>query len=335
MLRNKEIRQYLVATGAATLLIVIISSFFVSYNAVVLIIVSSVLIVSISYYYKIQRYKEIEMLSGYLRQISAGDYGLDVRDNYEGELSILKNNIYKVTVMLAEHNELLHRDKLKLQDAISDISHQLKTPLTSMMMMIDLMSEPQLPENKRKEFTNHVQIQLERIEWLLSSLLKMAKIDAGTAGLKNEEVHMHMVVRKALNSLAVPIELKEIELIIAGDEDVTFTGDLNWTAEAVLNILKNNVEHVPHGGKLEIAYSENTLFTQLMLIDNGMGIPKDELPYLFQRFFKGKHASDGSTGIGLAMAHSIITNQRGVIEVQSKEGEGTVFTIKFYKQDAI
>ena len=278
------------------------------------------------------RYREIERLSGYLRQISSGDYTLDVRDNYEGELSILKSDIYKVTRKLAEHGSLLENDKAKLTNAISDISHQLKPPLTSMMVMGDLLQDNRLDETKRTEFTRNIQVQLERMEWLVSSLLKLSKIDAGTITFKKEKVLVADLVRRAVEPLVVPMEIKMQSLHVEGDENATFIGDFNWSAEALINIIKNCVEHTGDGGNISVAYSENALFTEISIRDNGKGISKEDLPYIFKRFYKGKNASEDSVGIGLAMAYSIITSQQGDIKVSSEPGVGSFFQIKFYKQ---
>ncbi|MDF2649842.1 MAG: histidine kinase [Paenibacillus sp.] len=331
MLRNPEIKIMLVVMCSISLLGMVIASFY-SIFAVVMVFILSASLIGSSFLFTRRRYRDIEMLSGYLRQISGGDYSLDVRDNQEGELSILKNDIYKVTLMLSEQSSILQHDKIQLIDAISDISHQLKTPLTSMMVMADLLSDVELPIGKRKEFTHNITIQLERIDWLVSSLLKLSKMDAGTIPFKKEQITVKRLIQKALEPVLIPMDIKGQALSTDGDETVTFLGDLNWTAEALINILKNGVEHTHEGGEIVISFSENALFTEIIIADNGKGIPRGELPYIFKRFYKGRLASEGSIGIGLAMAHSIITNQNGVIEVKSEEGKGTQFHIKFYKQ---
>jgi signal transduction histidine kinase len=170
------------------------------------------------------------------------------------------------------------------------------------------------------------------MEWLVSSLLKLSKIDAGTIEFKKEKVLVAPLVQKAVEPLLIPMDIKMQSLSVKGDEKTAFTGDFNWTAEALINIIKNCVEHTAEGGEISIVFSENALFTEVSISDNGKGITKEDLPYIFKRFYKGKNASDDSVGIGLAMAHSIITNQQGDIEVTSQPGVGTKFQIKFYKQ---
>ncbi|MFM1652874.1 sensor histidine kinase [Brevibacillus sp. B_LB10_24] len=331
MLRNREI-QILLLFMCTVSVAAILAAAFLSSAAAALVFITSALLMGSSLLFTRWRYREIEKLAYYLRQISSGNDSLDVRDNQEGELSILKNDIYKVTLKLSEQRSLLQQDKMQLTDAISDISHQLKTPLTSMTVMADLLSDPKLPVAKRMEFTHNIRVQLERIDWLVSSLLKLSKIDAGTIPFKQDQVKVEELVRKALGPVLIPMDIKSQTVSVMGDDKVTFLGDLNWTAEAVINILKNCVEHTPEGGQIAIRFSENTLFTEIVITDNGTGIPKEDIPYIFKRFYKGKNASEGSIGIGLAMAHSIIARQNGVIDVSSSSEGGAQFRIKFYKQ---
>lgn len=331
MLRNREIRLLLLTMGSISL-VAIVAAAFISAETVGITAIISALLIGCSLFYTRYRYREIEKLSNYLRQISSGDYSLDVRDNQEGELSILKNDIYKVTLMLSEQSALLQEDKIKLTNAISDISHQLKTPLTSMTVMADLLSDPDIHVEKRMEFTRNITIQLERIGWLVSSLLKFSKIDAGTILFKKDPIRVNKLVQKSLEPMLIPIDIKEQRVLIEGEDSTEIVGDLNWTAEAIINILKNCVEHTPEGGEITISFTENALFTEIVIADNGKGIPKAEIPYIFKRFYKGKNANEDSVGIGLALAQRIITEQNGTIDVLSEEGIGTQFKIKFYKQ---
>ena len=331
MLRNREIRILIIVLTVISASMIAVVYLFPDVAGIA-VIIATLLILSTTLIFTRWRYREIEKLSIYLQKISSGDYTLDVRDNYEGELSILKNNIYKVTLMLAEQGELLKQDKIHLTEAISDISHQLKTPLTSMTVMTDLLSDAKLPDEKRVEFTHNISTQLERIEWLVTSLLKLSKIDAGTVTFKRDKINVKKLIEKALDPLRIPIEVKEQTIIVTGEEQVNFVGDTNWPAEALINILKNCVEHTQEGGTIELSFTENVLYTELIIKDNGKGIVKEDLPYLFNRFFKGKNASEDSIGIGMAMAHSIVTNQNGHLDVTSEQGRGTIFRIKFYQQ---
>ena len=281
--------------------------------------------------FTIKRYRQISQLSIYLNRIASGEYGLDLRDNVEGELSALKNDIYKVTVMLAHQADLLQKDKLYQADTLADISHQLKTPLTSMMVMTDLLEQPDLPAEKRREFTGHIRSQLQRMEWLISSLLKLSKLDAGTIRFKKEQVFLPKLIEKATEHLMLLMDVKQQTLVLDGDPQTYFLGDPDWSAEAMTNLIKNCIEHTPSGGTIHIQYESSILATQIIISDTGEGVSKEDLPHIFERFYKGKNSSRDSVGIGLAMAKNIIQRQNGTIEATSEIGKGMTFTIKFYR----
>lgn len=273
---------------------------------------------------------QVTGLSGYLRRIDAGDYSLDVRDNGEGSFSLLKNDIYKVTVRLREQAELLQKEKTALSNLIADISHQIKTPLTSMGVLADLLAEDP-PEQDRRAFVERLRSQLGRIQWLVTALLKMARLDAGTAAFKSEAVDVRQLIDRALEPLQIPLEIKNQRLEVHGDDGVSFTGDLNWSAEALTNVVKNCVEHTPDGGKIEISYDANTLYTEIIISDDGEGIVSRDLPNIFNRFYRGENAGENSIGIGLALAKAIFTAQGGDITVSSQHGMGTSFVIRIFR----
>lgn len=334
MLRNKEYRNMLMTMLGITLLGGIFSYFLVNSTAGIILLACGLLLIGVAVLFTKHRYHNIEKLSGYLRKIYGGDYTLDIRDNKEGELSLLKNEIYKITLILLKQTELLKSEKEQLTVALSDISHQLKTPLTSMMVMVDLLNKDTLMPEKRKEFSKNLEQQLERMEWLLTSLLKLAKLDAGTIILKEEQLPVSSIINQVMNPLLIPMELKNQTLRVDGNASVTFTGDRNWTVEALINIVKNCIEHTQPGGTISIHYDENPIYTEIKISDNGCGIHRDDLPFVFKRFYKGKNAGEESVGIGLAMAKSIISSQNGDISVSSTENKGTCFHIKFYKKPA-
>lgn len=330
MIRNREVRIYfIIAFIVSTIAVACI--FFLNVLAGIISFIAFVILFVSSFWFIKREYGELEKLSGYLRRICNGEYSLDIRDNEEGELSILKNEIYKVTLMLSKQGELLKKEKMQLADAISDISHQLKTPLTSMRVMSDLLSNNDLESEKRIEFTNNIEMQLDRMQWLLTSLLKLSKIDAGTVSFKKDRVAVSELIRKSTEPLLIPIEIKNQTLVIEGGSNVSFIGDLYWTTEALINIIKNCIEHTGEDGRISIFFDENPLFTEIKILDNGSGIEKEDLPYIFKRFYKGKNAGEDSVGIGLAMAKTIVTSQNGDINVSSRKNEGTCFIIKFYK----
>ncbi|NLW01286.1 MAG: HAMP domain-containing histidine kinase [Clostridiales bacterium] len=328
-LRNREIKNF-----AAVVLILsaalVAAGFMISIKAGVLVLITAFLLCLAFFAFTIYRYRQIRKLSDYLRRICAGEHSLDIRDNVEGELSILKNEIYKVTLMLSEYNKQLQHEKLRLSEHMADISHQLKTPLTSMMVLADLLGNRGLPPEKRHEFTVRISSQLKRIEWLVSSLLKMARLDAGVIKMKREEVNVRTLIENALKTLLIPMEIKEITCSVTGEDKVLIC-DLQWTTEAIINILKNCIEHTQKHDKIEITAEDNPIYFEIRISDNGPGIAKEDLPHIFTRFYKGKNASPDSVGIGLAMAKSIIKEQNGDITVKSREGSGTTFFIRLYK----
>jgi len=327
MLRNTELRNFALLLSALTVFFSALG--FAAGTAAGVIALCGCLVLSFCFtLFTLHRYKQIANLSGYLKRINSGDYALDVRDNVEGELSILKSELYKVTVMLRENNNQLKRDKAALQNALSDISHQLKTPLTSMFMMTDLLCDGQLPDEKRREFTDRLRLQLERIQWLVSSLLKLSRLDAKTVSFKPAAVSAKTLLSKAFAPLLIPIEIKNQSLKI-DDGGITVFCDENWTAEALVNILKNCVEHTPEGGGLTVTCTSNPMFTQITVKDSGPGIIPDDLPHIFSRFYRGKNASADSVGIGLAMAYAIVTEQGGSIDASNHPQGGSVFTLRF------
>jgi signal transduction histidine kinase len=272
---------------------------------------------------------QVAGLSAYLRQIEAGHYALDVRDNGEGSFSLLKNDLYKVTVRLREQAELLQKDKTALSDLIADISHQIKTPLTSLGVLADLLAEDP-PEEDRRAFVERLRTQLGRIQWLVAALLKLARLDAGTAAFRSEPVDVHRLIERALEPLQIPLEIKKQRLEVHGEADASFTGDLNWSAEALTNVVKNCVEHTPEGGRIEIRYGANALYAEIIVSDDGGGIASRDLPNIFNRFYRGENAGENSVGIGLALAKAILTAQGGDISVRSERGVGTSFNIRVF-----
>jgi signal transduction histidine kinase len=268
-------------------------------------------------------------LSAYLRHIDAGDYALDVRDNGEGSFSLLKNDLYKVTVRLREQAELLEKDKAALSNLIADISHQIKTPLTSMGVLADLLVEDP-PEEDRRVFVERLRAHLGRIQWLIAALLKLARLDAGTAAFKSEPVDLGELVRRAIEPLQIPLEIKKQRLEVHGD-DASFTGDLNWSAEALTNVVKNCIEHTPESGTIEISYRANALYAEIIVSDDGEGIASRDLPNIFNRFYRSENARENNVGIGLALAKAILTAQGGDISVRSQPGVGTSFDIRVFR----
>lgn len=277
-----------------------------------------------------KRYEHMEALSADLSKILNGQDDIRIADCSEGELAILQTEIRKMTVMLNERNDALQGDKVRLTEAIQDIFHQIRTPLTSMNLAVSMLREDELDDEKRLGLTLELKKELERIRWLVETLLKMSKIDAGTADFRKDRLFIKELIGKASGPLLIPMELREQSFHVRA-LDESFTGDMNWSAEAVSNILKNCMEHTPKGGSISVSAQETALFTELVIKDTGPGFKKEEIAHVFERFYKGSCSSDESIGIGLALSRSIITAQNGTIAAANAPEGGAMFTIRFYK----
>lgn len=296
-----------------------------------IIFVVSVIIIYILinlYFYK-KEDKRLNDISNYINNILNNDYSLDIREYDEDSISALKNYIYKITIKLRNMSEYSQKEKEYLEVALSDISHQLKTPLTSIMVMNELLENRNLEESKRKECEQKSKQQLEKIQWLITSLLKISQIDSGTIKLKKEKVNAKELINKTLEPLIIQIEAKGITLV-QDIEELEIICDENWTVEALINIIKNAYEHTEKEGTIKITVQGNPIYNEIKIEDNGSGIREEDINHIFERFYKGKSNKE-SIGIGLNMSKTIIEKQNGTIEVQSTEGAGTIFTIKIFK----
>lgn len=301
----------------------------INYNLGYLLILILTVYLLITYYnYKFN--KNIITINQYMNKVLSGDYSIDIRDYQENKLSLLKNDIYKLVVRLKEQSDREQEDKIYLKDFLSDISHQLKTPLTSMYVINDILEKEQ-DEKKRKEFLHKNKTQLERIEWLISSLLKMSLLDSGTTKLVKTDVNIKELINKSLEPINIKLDLKNITINITGDANITYKLDSNWMVEALLNILKNSCEYTNTSGNIDIYYELNPLYLVIKISDSGIGIKKSEIKNIFKRFYKVNKDSRG-VGIGLNMAKKIIEMHDGQITVKSTPQTGTTFEIKFFKQ---
>lgn len=287
--------------------------------------VFSILIV-INYYFIRKLYKKIKEIDYDVDKILQGNYEINILDYNEGSLSSLKNNIYKMTVKLRESNELILKEKNNLEELLEDISHQIKTPLTSMYMINDILQK-ETNSKVRQEFLDKNEKQINRIEWLVTSLLKMSRLDNGSVKLKKEMTNVDTMLTKAITPILPLIESKNIK-VKHEKQNLKIKIDPDWTSEALLNIIKNACEHTKDS--VTITTSSNPLYTAIEVKDNGEGIDKKDLSHLFERFYRGNHNKE-SIGIGLSMSKKIIELQNGTIEVKSHVGKGSTFIVKFFK----
>lgn len=286
------------------------------------------IILALSYFRKI--YEDIKDMTDYVYNSSEGRKFEMKNRNQDGQIGLLKTELIKMTNILKEKAELLNNEKIFLNNTISDISHQLKTPMTSLVILNDLMYED-LPKETKIEFLDKIKSQLNRMEWLVKSMLKLSKVEAKVINFEKKEVKINELIKRAVAPSLIPMEIKNIELSISGDENTSYIGDINWSSEAFVNIIKNCIEHTPQGGKVNINYDQNSLYCEVVIKDSGEGVDKKDLPHIFKRFYKGKTSKEDSVGIGLAMSKSIIESQNGDIYVKSEKNEGTEFHIIFHK----
>lgn len=299
---------------------------------IILIVLFSVLYMAIIFIYLKQRDKKINQITQYINEIKNRKYDLNINENSEDELSNLKNELYKITIMLKEESEISRQDKEKIKMSVEDISHQSKTPLTSIMIMLDnLKDNPNMDEDTKQKFIFEISKQVDWINWLVISILKLSRLEADVVKFSNNKINVKKFIDEIIGNLEIPIEIKNQKISIEGDEDASFIGDYKWQQEAITNIIKNAIEHNKENGKITIKYEENVLFTKITIIDEGQGIAKEDLKHIFERFYKAQNSSDNSVGIGLSLAKNIIEKNNGMINCKSEIGNGTEFIVKYMK----
>lgn len=294
--------------------------------------VSVILLLIIVNIYYHSRNKKIQEIIKYIEAINNKNYDLKIAENTEDDLSNFRNELYKIAIMLKEQASQSINDKKALQTSLEDISHQLKTPLTSISIMLDNIREnPNMDEHTRQEFIYEISRQINWINWLVISLLKLSKLDSNTAVFVQKEIKVEDLINNVVKNLAIPIDIKQQNVIVNGSSDVMFVGDYNWQLEALTNIVKNCIEHTVENKNIYINWEENNFYTKIVIKDEGVGIDKKDVKHIFERFYKGKNSSENSVGIGLALAKSIIEKDNGYIICVSELGRGTTFEIKYMK----
>ena len=300
--------------------------------SLIIIITFDSLIILIFYLYDKNKSKKIKEITKMISKINNRQFDIDINDFNEGELSILKNEISKTTIMLRQVADNSINDKLNLKDSLGDISHQLKTPLTSITIMIDnILDNPDMDEKTRKKFLINIKREILNINFLVMSLLKLSKFDANVVKFNKESVYLKDIINESIKNVSMIKELKNITIKVSGDDNIKLLCDFKWQIESITNILKNSIEHTSEYGTVEVNYSENKLYTRILIKDNGKGIDSDDLPHIFDRFYKGKNGSNDSFGIGLSLSKTIIEKEGGSITVKSTPNIGTIFTIKYLK----
>lgn len=327
--KNPELRRALLVCALLTAAFCGAAAFF-SLWASLLMLGAGVSFAVVLVLFSRKRYRAMAELSASIDRILHGEDGVSIDGSTEGELSILSSEVRKMTVRLREQAEHLRQDRLRMSDALADISHQLRTPLTAMNLTVSMLSRDGLTAEERRRSMFDLKQQLSRIDWLVETLLKLSKIDAGTVQFRQDWVSVAELLRLAAEPLRIAMELRGQELILGVGEE-SFTGDLAWSAEAVGNLLKNCSEHTPPGGRIEVAVRQTALFCEILIRDTGEGFAEHEIPFLFDRFYRGENASAGSVGIGLALARSLIVSQNGTVSAANAKEGGATFTVRFYQ----
>ena len=329
MLRNREFRRFAILFSLMAAVFVTLG-FTINMAAGILAIAFAAACGTAFYVYTKARYKSIARISKQIDLVlhNADRLGLDEPD--EGELSILHSEITKMTLRIREQNDALKKEKVHLADSLADIAHQLRTPLTSANLILSLLANNP-DENERKAFVRETEELLVRMDWLIISLLKLSRLDAGVVVFQSEAIEVSGLIHAAVRPLLILMELRDIDLHIDAPKEMIIQGDSGWLSEAIQNILKNCMESAGENGKIEISCTDNPLFTEINIHDNGAGFEKEDLPCLFDRFYRGKSANAAGYGIGLALCKMIITRQGGTVTAKNHPQCGAIFIIRFPK----
>ena len=299
-------------------------------NIIIIVIFGAIIILGI-YLYNLKNKRELDNLIKYLKELNRGNYNLQIDLNSEGTLSILKNEIYTTTIMLREKAEKELVDKQNLKDSLTNISHQLKTPLTSISLLVDNLCDEDVPASLQKEFLGDIKTQIDSINYLIIVLLKLSRFDANVITFKEEKINVKNLCIDVLKHIDALRDGKNITIHINGSNNVTFIGDYKWEFEALSNILKNCLEYTSENKNIYVSFKETNMFTEITIQDEGKGMSKEEKRRMFERFYKGENSSNNNFGIGMSLAKEIINKDNGKIKVDSTPGIGSTFKIRYYK----
>ncbi|MBS6117232.1 MAG: HAMP domain-containing histidine kinase [Clostridiales bacterium] len=328
--RNKNVRNqfilslfFLVFTG--------IIAFVFDRKAGIFVLLSGTGLCILQIVFAEKRYKEIRLLSQQLDEILHEGGSMELRHFREGDVEILRDELQKMLLRLEEQTELLEKEKMSLADSLADISHQIRTPLTTLNLLVERLKKNTGDISSRQSLLREAEQMLDRIQWLVTSLLRLSKLDAGAIVLKPQTILLSSFFREVMKPFDVSMDVRGQSLEIRGDGSTEVQGDYNWTMEAIGNVIKNSLEYTPEGGHLLIEWAENPLFTEIKITDSGKGIPKEDIPHLFERFYRGKNAGNHSFGIGLSLSRAILSQENAVIYGQNVSPLGAQFVIRFYK----
>lgn len=282
--------------------------------------------------YRKKEKEKIDELISYLEKINRGIYDLELTCNEEGRVSKLKNEIYKTTITLRENAANLLKEKSIIKDNLANISHQLKTPLTSIMIMLDTLLEEDVPKSMRYEFLEDMRMQTENINFLIMALLKLSSFDASVVKFKKEKVYLVRLISDAVKAVDTLAKAKNVKVNLTGSDDAFIYADYKWEKEALSNIIKNAIEYSPENGVISISFIDIGYSVKIEISDEGPGIKDKDMKHIFDRFYKSNYKNN-NFGIGLSLAKEIINKDNGSIVALNNKDKGSTFIIKFFKSE--
>lgn len=313
------------------LVLFVVIGFIISVPTGLLVLIMCLCFLCYMYYQKRSLNQSLEKITKQIDDILYHHKQFYIYQYKEGSLYILENEIKKLVLKLSDQNQQLKQERNLLKESLEDISHQMKTPLTSLNLIIERLKDSNISLKEKKELIKEEVKLLDKIEWLIQSLLKLAQIDSHSIEFVQENIKTEEFIHQLIEPFEILIDIKDISVDYQYQKDSVLYIDKHWTLEALSNIVKNCIEHLKEEGKLKIEVNQTPLYDEVIIQDNGEGIDPEDLLHLFERFYKGKNSSHQSVGIGLALSQKIIENQNGTISVENTY-PGAKFTIHFYKE---
>lgn len=329
MLRNKDFKNFLFIFLIYSLISFSIA-ILIDFRFSIFVLISNFILFLLFYIFTKKRYKDIEKISEEIDYVLHNEDGLYISDFSEGELSILENEVRKMTLRIREQNNELKKEKENLSDFLFNIAHQLRTPLTSINLLLSLLEKnPEI--NQRKKLIKEIEVLLVQMDWLLTTLLKISRLDAGIVEFKSEKINLKNLIDTATKSFLIQMDIRNINLEIDTYNDIYIKGDFNWLVEAIQNIIKNCIENLSSNGFIKINVNDNPLYTEILIHDSGSGFKKEEINYIFNRFHRGNSGNTSGYGIGMDLSKRILNSQNAIISAKNHIDGGALFIIRFSK----